>query len=164
MEYSKKYIRSHNTLWQRNRCIVASLQNRLVVRAEECMGNSLRPIPYAASLFSLLKDIIDSAINGKLAIVYPFGTIVTQNKLSLAFFHENLHLFTQETQEIILRFIPFTKRLSQIDPSLILENKDLWVLKSDYGCEGAEVIIGKLTPLDEWKRILHLANYPSAGS
>ena len=116
-----------------------------------------RPIPDAEPLFSLLKDIIDSAISGKLAIVNPFGTIVTQNKLSLAFFHENLHLFTQETQENILHYIPLTKRLSQVDPSLILEDKDLWVLKSDYGCEGAEVIIGKLTPLDEWIRILRLA-------
>ena len=116
-----------------------------------------RPIPDAGPLFYLLKDIIDSAINEKLAIVNPFGTIVTQNKLSLAFFHENLHLFTQNTQGNILRYIPLTKRLSQIDPILVLEEKDMWVLKSDYGCEGAEVIIGKLTPLDEWKRILRLA-------
>jgi glutathionylspermidine synthase len=116
-----------------------------------------RPIPDSEPLLSLLRDIINSAIKGKLAIVNPFGTIVTQNKLSLAFFHENLHLFTQETQENILHYIPLTKRLSQFDPILVLEEKDSWVLKSDYGCEGAEVIIGKLTPRDEWKRILRLA-------
>ena len=41
-------------------------------------------------------------------------------------------------------------RLLEIDPANL--NKDDWVLKSDYGCEGDEVIIGKFVSDDIWTR------------
>jgi glutathionylspermidine synthase len=117
----------------------------------------VQPLPESGPLLSLIDKIADPLVSGKLAVINPFGTIITQNKFSLAFFHENIHLFTEETQKNIKKYIPLTRRLSMMDPLLIADEKDRWVLKSDYGCEGAEVAIGCMTPMDEWKKMLELA-------
>jgi glutathionylspermidine synthase len=102
-------------------------------------------------LVSPFHEIIEPMIDGHLAVVNPFGCILTQNKLTLAFFHEHRSLFSAETQKMIDAHIPFTVRLSQCDPQLLLTHKNDWVLKSNYGCEGAEVIIGCATEQTVWE-------------
>jgi glutathionylspermidine synthase len=113
-------------------------------------------IPDSRPLLPLIDAIANPLLDGKLNVVNPFGTIVTQNKLSLAFFHENIRLFPEAIQKKIKKYIPLTRRFSSMDPLMLAGEKNHWVLKSDYGCEGAEVVLGCITPADEWKRILGL--------
>ena len=104
-----------------------------------------RQIPDAKPMLRELQNVIEPMAGGLLAVVNPFGAVVTQNKLSLAFFHEMIDLFSGESQEIIRRYIPETKRLSSFGSGVLEREKDEWVLKSDYGCEGSEVIVGRIT-------------------
>ncbi len=90
----------------------------------------------------------------KLTIVNPFGSILTQNKKTFAFFHEHIALFSETAQQSIRNYIPYTVCLKYFDVQRLQVEKDRWVLKSDYGCEGAEVIIGELTDLAEWEKII----------
>ena len=71
-----------------------------------------REIPDSSPLLGELASVLGPMVEGRLAVVNPFGAIVTQNKLSLAFFHQNLDLFSPSTQETIRRYIPDTRRLS----------------------------------------------------
>ena len=116
-----------------------------------------RPIPDAEPLLEELKNVIEPMVEGNLAVVNPFGSVITQNKLSLAFFHEKIGLFRKDSREAIERYIPLTRRLSSCEPGLLEREKDDWVLKSDYGCEGAEVIVGRLTGREAWMNALELA-------
>jgi glutathionylspermidine synthase len=116
-----------------------------------------RPIPDAGPLLGELENVIQPMVEGDLAVVNPFGAVVTQNKLSLAFFHEKIALFSEESRDAIERYIPLTRRLSSFEPGTLEREKDDWVLKSDYGCEGAEVIVGRLTGEEAWTNALGLA-------
>ncbi len=116
-----------------------------------------RQIPDAAPLLGELQNVLEPMVEGDLAVVNPFGAVITQSKLSLAFFHEHIHLFTAGSQEAIRRYIPLTKRLTSFEDGVLEREKDDWVLKSDYGCEGAEVIVGHLTGAEAWTRALRLA-------
>jgi len=116
-----------------------------------------REIPDSSPLLGELANVLGPMVEGRLAVVNPFGAIVTQNKLSLAFFHENLDLFSPQSQETIRRYIPPTRRLSACEVKALEREKDDWVLKSDYGCEGAEVIVGRLTGEEAWSEALRLA-------
>lgn len=116
-----------------------------------------RQIPDAAPILRELQNVIEPMVGGLLAVVNPFGAVVIQNKLSLAFFHERIDLFREDSQETIRRFIPATKRLSSFEDGVLEREKDAWVLKSDYGCEGSEVIAGQTTGAEAWKNALQLA-------
>ncbi len=116
-----------------------------------------RGIPDSSPLLGELTNVLGPMVEGRLAVVNPFGAVVTQNKLSLAFFHEKMDLFSPSSQETIRRYIPVTRRLSVCDVETLGREKDDWVLKSDYGCEGAEVIVGRLTGEEAWGEALRLA-------
>jgi glutathionylspermidine synthase len=109
------------------------------------------------SLLRILNEIATPLAEKKLAIVNPFGTVVTQNKLSLAFFHEHSDLFAPHSQLAIRDFVPYTRRLAGFDRNQLIAEQDEWVLKSNYGCEGAEVFIGVETSEEDWKKTLELA-------
>lgn len=119
--------------------------------------NDARPIPDAAPILRELQNVIEPMAGGHLAVVNPFGAVVTQNKLSLAFFHERIDLFRRDSQETIRRYIPETKRLSSFESGVLEREKAEWVLKSDYGCEGSEVIVGRITGAEAWRNALQLA-------
>lgn len=95
-----------------------------------------------------------AALGGKLCIVNPFGAVLPQNKRSMAFMWEHIHRFGPAAQEVIRRHIPATFRLEILEPAVLVTQKDDWVLKSDYGSEGEEVIIGKLAPAADWEKCL----------
>lgn len=42
-----------------------------------------------------------------------------------------------------------------MDKDQLRTQKEQWVLKSIYGCEGAEVIIGAFTKPEEWERSIN---------
>jgi len=102
-----------------------------------------------------LRIILDASLTGNVVIINPFGSVLTQNKLSLSFFWENMELFSKESISTIREYIPETYKLSN---RITLENsKNDWVLKSDYGCEGDEVIIGPYVKDEIWKESLEKA-------
>ena len=103
------------------------------------------------------KDTLQTHIEGRCAIVNPFGAVLPQNKRAMAFFWERLPRFSPAAQAAIRAFIPRTVRLEAADPTELQRRRDRWVLKSDYGCEGAEVLIGAHLTQAEWEEALAMA-------
>jgi hypothetical protein len=96
----------------------------------------------AEPLADALGVLLRAQLARRCAVMNPFGAVLPQNKRTMALFWEALDRFSPAAQEAITRHIPYTVRLEAADPALLLATRGDWVLKSDYGCEGAEVIIG----------------------
>ncbi len=103
-----------------------------------------------------LSLILEAVAGGHLQVVNPFGAALTQNKLTMAFFWHIHERFSPEAQETIDRYVPKTLRLCDVQDAALLEKND-WVMKSDYGCEGDEVIIGREVSDDIWQQSLEQA-------
>jgi glutathionylspermidine synthase len=88
------------------------------------------------------------------AFVNPFGAVVPQNKRAMALMWEAMHRFSPWAQEAIARLVPETRRLEAMPEGEVRAAKDAWVLKSDYGCEGAEVVMGDACTAEEWRMAL----------
>lgn len=121
-------------------------------------------IPDADPLSEQMSYLLDAQRRGKISVINPWGSVVTQNKLSMAFFWENLHLFSENGQKIIQRYIPPTYRLTTMladtpvdENGRLHQEQTQWVLKSDYGCEGAEVVIGAFVDAEAWRAALAAA-------
>jgi len=119
--------------------------------------NDALPIPDAGPLLREAQNVVGPMTDGMLAVVNPFGAVITQSKLSLAFFHERIELFSSGSQQTIRRYVPLTRRLSSFGAGELEREKSDWVLKSDYGCEGAEVVIGRHVSAEAWANALRLA-------
>ncbi len=104
-----------------------------------------------------LAAVLNAQAARKLAVVNPFGAIAVQNKRLLAFCWERIHRFSTSGQQIIERIIPYTARLEAVHEAQLRADKDNWVIKSDYGAEGDEVIIGRLVTAAEWDDTLRQA-------
>jgi glutathionylspermidine synthase len=94
--------------------------------------------------------LLEGLGRGRCAVVNPFGAVISQNKLSMALLWEQIEQFAPPVQDLIRRYLPRTVRLQSIAADE-LSRKDDWVLKSDYGCEGAEVLIGATCSDAEWR-------------
>ena len=101
-----------------------------------------------------LQAILGADVDGRVAVVNPFGAILAQNKLSMAFMHKEIQRFSSESQRAIRAYIPPTFRLCDVDSDTILKEKMRWVLKTDFGCEGDEVLIGKVATDELWEQIV----------
>lgn len=113
----------------------------------------LDPAPLSGPLQALLRaQAARTAV-----VVNPFGAIAAQNKRLMAFCWERIHRFSTTAQQTIQRLIPYTARLESMHEVQLRADKDRWVIKSDYGAEGDEVIIGRLTPQEVWDKILERA-------
>jgi hypothetical protein len=115
------------------------------------------PLPDPEPLVEPLRAIARATLAGRLAVVNPFGAVLPQNKRALAFCWEERERFSAEAQRAIEQFIPWTTRLEVADPAALLAHREDWVLKSDYGCEGDEVLVGAETPADTWREALAAA-------
>lgn len=104
------------------------------------------PLPLAAPLAHALRA---SALR-RTAIVNPFGAVVPQNKRAMAFMWEHIHRFGIRAQGLIERHVPYTSRLETLHAERVLADREGWVLKSDYGAEGEEVVIGRETDDATW--------------
>jgi glutathionylspermidine synthase len=100
--------------------------------------------------------ILEAVTHGHLQVINPFGAALTQNKLTMALFWQMLSRFSLQAQETIRRYVPETVRLCDMQETTKLEQRD-WVLKSDYGCEGDEVIIGRSVSEEIWQQSLEQA-------
>jgi glutathionylspermidine synthase len=84
--------------------------------------------------------LISAQLLRRCAVINPFGAVLLQNKRVMALMWEAIDLFSPTAQAAIRAHLPFTARLETLPAaSLVRAN---WVLKSDYGCEGDEVVIG----------------------
>ena len=114
-------------------------------------------LPDPQPLEEPLGAMMNAMMESKVAIVNPFGAVVPQNKRAMAFMWEEIHRFSRRSQETIRAHVPQTRRLEAIHLEQAIAQKDDWVLKSDYGAEGDEVIIGKLVTPEEWQLSLRTA-------
>jgi len=94
---------------------------------------------------------------GRCAVLNPFGAVLAQNKRIMAFLWERLALFSPTTQATVRALIPFTQRLEVADPARLRGERGDWVLKSDYGCEGDEVVLGAGVSDAVWDHALRAA-------
>ncbi len=110
------------------------------------------PFPDAEPLDRQLIPLLEAQGNGSVTIVNPFGAVLVQNKMSMAFMWEHGNLFSTQAQAWIEELIPETRRLSSVDAASL--NRKEWVLKSVYGCEGDSVFCGPFVSLREWRSAL----------
>src|SRR5262249_8426448 len=88
------------------------------------------------------------------AVINPFGSVVAQNKRLMALLWEEIDRLTPATQAAVRAYLPPTARIESVGDARLCAEKDDWVLKSDYGCEGAEVRIGRALPQPLWEEAL----------
>jgi glutathionylspermidine synthase len=105
-------------------------------------------------LFKPLRVALASVMDRRAAIVNPFGAVLPQNKRSMAFMWEHIHRFSPGAQEVIQRYIPVTSRLETLHREQLLAQREEWVIKSDYGAEGEEVILGCAVSEEIWRASL----------
>jgi len=109
------------------------------------------------ALLEPLQAVLSAQAARKCAVVNPFGAIAVQNKRLMAFCWERIHRFSTKGQQIIERIIPYTARLEAVHEAQLRADKDNWVIKSDYGAEGDEVVIGRLVDAAVWEDTLKQA-------
>ena len=83
-------------------------------------------------------------------VLNPLPSIAAQNKRSMALMWEEQGRFPGWARAVIRRHVPLTLRLEALPRERLRRDKDRWVLKSDYGCEGAEVVVGAESTPAEW--------------
>ncbi|MCL2724458.1 MAG: glutathionylspermidine synthase family protein [Polyangiaceae bacterium] len=101
-----------------------------------------------------MRAVLSAMLDGSCAIVNPFGSVVPQNKRAMAFMWEQMDRFSCDAQEVIHRHVPITRRLEAFDREQLEREKAEWVLKSDYGAEGDEVIVGRAVTDEMWRASL----------
>lgn len=105
----------------------------------------------AAPLEAPLATVLRAQLEGKLAVVNPMGAVLPQNKRMMAFMWEHLHRFSTRGQTLVERLVPPTRRLEVVHEEQLFVQQAEWVLKSDYGAEGDEIVMGHLVPADAWR-------------
>jgi hypothetical protein len=111
------------------------------------------PEPLARPLAALLTAVE----RGRCAVLNPFGAVVPQNKRTMAFLWQRLPELSPAAQATVRALIPITTRLEDVDPRRLRDERGAWVLKSDYGCEGDEVVIGADVSDSTWDEALRAA-------
>jgi len=111
-------------------------------------------IPDAAPLIAPLAAILSAIAEGTVCVVNPMAAILTQNKRAMAFMWEHIHRFSPAAQAVIQAHIPFTARMEVMHEAQLLTQKNEWVIKSDYGAEGDEVVVGRAVSLAKPRRFV----------
>jgi hypothetical protein len=112
------------------------------------------PIEDDAPLDGPLRAVLSGMAAGTLAVVNPLGAVVPQNKRSFALMWEQIHRFPPEAQAAIERYVPVTRRLEVMHAEQLVAQRAQWVIKSDYGAEGEEVILGRDVDDATWRQAL----------
>jgi glutathionylspermidine synthase len=104
-----------------------------------------------APLSRELALIADSMAAGTVGVMNPWGSAIAQNKRTMALPWERPHLFHPQTLEAVRRSLPETRFLESLPRHSLIADRHAWVLKSDYGCEGAEVLVGRDAEAALWR-------------
>jgi glutathionylspermidine synthase len=107
-------------------------------------------LPDQAPLEGPLRVMLGGMASGTLAVVNPLGAVLAQNKRAMAFLWEHLHRFSLASQRTIEQLVPFTSRLETLHREQLVAEQREWVLKSDYGAEGEEVVVGRAVDRGTW--------------
>jgi hypothetical protein len=121
---------------------------RLPLRDDE------QPFADPEPLSGPLGALLDAELAGEVVVVNPFGAVLPQNKRAFAFCWEEIDRFSAAAQAVIRAAIPFTLRLESARRDVLLREREEWVLKTDYGCEGEEVVIGRAAAPEAWADLL----------
>jgi glutathionylspermidine synthase len=108
-----------------------------------------------APLTRPLAPLLRAQLAGRVAVLNPWGAIVPQNKRCLALMWEQKHRFSVRSQGFIERYLPVTHRMEAFDLDRLRTERASWVIKSDYGCEGEETLVGSFTSDAEWSAALN---------
>lgn len=122
-------------------------ERRTVWRSEDAY-------PDAEPLSEPLALLAGAGARGRCAVVNPFGAVLTQNKRMMALLWEEITRFPNWARQTIRRYLPYTVRLEMLPLRRLRDEQRQWVLKSDYGCEGEEVVIGAETTPSDWASAL----------
>lgn len=95
-----------------------------------------------------------ATLRGSCALVNPLGAVVPQNKRALALLWELEPSLPAWARDTLRRCVPFTARLETLGRAALAGERDGWVLKSDYGCEGEEVLVGAELDDETWQEAL----------
>jgi len=112
------------------------------------------PFPDAQPLSGPLALLLEAEARGSIVVQNPFGAIIPQNKRGLAVMWEERSRFSPRARSAIEAFLPPSFRLETLDALTLRANREAWVLKSDYGCEGEETVVGKETAPEIWEQSL----------
>ncbi|MBL8207578.1 MAG: glutathionylspermidine synthase family protein [Blastocatellia bacterium] len=125
----------------------------------EIIWTNQQPFLDADPLHRELMLLLAAEYEHQVTVVNPFGSVLTQNKLSMALMWERQDLFSTQAQTWIQTYIPETRRLTSFDLSTDFSrlNRDEWVLKSAYGCEGDSVVVGCFAKPNDWQLALTTA-------
>lgn len=113
-------------------------------------------VPDPDPLEEQLACLVQAEQAGRVSVLNPMGSLVPQSKLSMAFFWEQLHRFSPQNQEAILDLVPPTWRVATLGRQRLLQEREHWVLKSDFGCEGEEVSIGRFCSPEVWEKTVEM--------
>ncbi len=111
------------------------------------------PFSDAQPLTDPLRALLSAELAGQCVVVNPWGAVLTQNKRTMALMWQELERFSPAAQDAIVRYVPYTVRLEDLSSDERVERIG-WVLKSDYGCEGSEVLVGAEHSDFEWQAAL----------
>lgn len=121
----------------------------------EVIWTNQQPFLDAEPLHRELLLLLEAEYENKVTVVNPFGSVLTQNKASMALMWERQELFSAQAQEWIQQYIPETRRLQTLAMETL--NRAEWVLKSTYGCEGDSVLVGHFAKPNDWQLALTTA-------
>lgn len=97
-----------------------------------------------------LQLVLRAQGDGRVAVLNPFGAVVTHNKRAMALMWELIERLPEAARDAVRRHVPHTVRMETIDPEELLRDRAQWVLESDYGCEGGQTIVGPECDDEEW--------------
>src|SRR5262249_36170008 len=115
------------------------------------------PPPDDGPLLDPLRVIMAATLRRRVAVINPFGAVLPQNKRALAFLWEERSRFSEPARSAIARYVPETVRRGGAAGEGPGRERERWVLKSDYGGEGAGVVVGAEATEEDWARALALA-------
>jgi glutathionylspermidine synthase len=93
--------------------------------------------------------LLNAEMEARVSVVNPFGSVLTQNKLAMAFMWEHQEMFSAASRQWIRQYFPEARRLTAIDVNSL--DRGQWVLKSSYGCEGDSVVVGRFVKPQDWR-------------
>ena len=113
--------------------------------------------PDAQPLRRPLALIAEAMAAGTVAVVNPWGAALAQSKRTLALPWEEPGLVPADLRAAIAGRLPETRFLESVPRAQLERDQHDWVLKSDVGCEGEDVLVGREVPAEDWRRALALA-------
>lgn len=115
-------------------------------------------LPDTAPLAQQLAVLMEAGWAGKTVTLNPLGAALPQNKRFYALLWQVLRdhpgELSLEACAAIRKHVPPTWRLEDLPAAQLVEEQAQWVLKSDYGCEGDEVVLGCQVSATIWAQAL----------